>query len=169
MSGMVSRRRLLIAIALTVLGIYALLSVSHAPSAQDRLDQVRRDFAEINEKMSQIRQLQSAPRVAALGLETPDEIVNRVAAALQSAGLPPSALSDQTSSQPVRVQRSDFKLRSITIKLKPATLLSIFKFCESLRDEETGTTVRDLTLSEPRDGTAVNGAGRDSPEHGRRS
>ena len=149
MTSTVSRQRWLIAFALGMLGVYALLSIRDARSAYQRLEQTRDDFAEIRQKLGQIEQLKQAPRVAALDLETPDEIVNRVAAAIQSAGLPQSALSDQTSSEPQRVQRSDFKLRSITIKLAPATLLQIIRFCDALRDEDTGTIVRDLTLTEP--------------------
>ena len=151
----ISRQRWLIVVALSVLGVYALLSVRDARSAQLRLQQARGDLTEIKQKLGQIDQLRQAPRVAALDLETPDEIVNRVAAALQSAGLPQSALSDQTSSEPQRVQRSDFKLRLITINLSPATLPQIVRFCDALRDEETGTTVRDLTLTEPRGGSGT--------------
>ncbi len=148
-STQLSRQRWLIVIALGVLAVYAILNVRDARSAYWRLQQARGDLTEIQQKLGQIEQLRRAPRVAALDLETPDEIVNRVAAALESAGLPQSALSDQTSSEPQRVQRSDFKLRSITIKLQPATLPQIVRFCDALRDEDTGTTVRDLTLTEP--------------------
>lgn len=157
-----ARQRTLIALALIVLGVYALLSVRDARSAYQRLEQARGDFDEISQKISQIDQLKQAPRVAALDLETPDEIVNRVAAALQTAGLPQSALTDQTSSDPQRVQQSEFKLRSITIKLQPATLLQIIRFCDALRDEDTGTTVRDLTLTEPK--SSANRAGQEKWE-----
>ena len=149
----VSRQRILVAAALFVLGIYALLSLRDAWSAQTRLDQARSDLAEVIDKITHINALQSAPRVAALGLETADEFVNRIAAALQAAGLPQSSLNDQSSSKPVRVQRSDFKLRKVTIKLKPATLNQIITFCDELRDEETGTVIRDLTLTVPKNDT----------------
>lgn len=149
-----SRQRFWIAAALVMLALYALLSVQDARSASSRLQQARGDLKEIEEKLVQIQQLKAAPRVAALDLESPDEIVNRVATALQSARLPQSALVDQVSTKPQRIQRSDFKLRSITIKLQPASLLQIIRFCDALRDEETGTVVRDLTLTEPKNSLA---------------
>lgn len=152
-----TRRRWLIALALVVLGVYALLSVNDARSAYKRLEQTQADVLEVKQKLGQIESLKQAPRVAALDMETPDEIVNRVAAALQSAGLPQSALSDQVSSDPQRIQRSDFKVRSITINLQPATLLQIVHFCDALRDEDTGTIVRDLTLTEPKNNEALGG------------
>lgn len=54
---------------------------------------------------------------------------------------------------PQRIDRSDFEIRATTIDLAPASLTQILAFCENLRDEDSGTLVRDLTLTEPRIGT----------------
>ena len=51
--------------------------------------------------------------------------------------------------EPQRIGRTDFLQRSTTIKLAPSTMVAILKFCEALRDEQTGTIVRDLRLTQP--------------------
>lgn len=144
------RRRWLIAIALGMLGVYAVLSVREARSAATRLDQARADLAEVSLKLTEIDRLRAAPKVAALRLESPAEIANRVSAAREAAGLPQSALLKEQPLDPVRIDRSDFELRATMIDLSAASLPQIMAFCQALRDEETGTTVRDITLREAR-------------------
>ncbi len=143
------RRRLLIGIAIAVLAVYSIFSLMDARSASKRLDDARQDFSEVASKLVQIDRLKTAPRVAALQLESPAEITNRISAARESAGLAQSSLLREQPSAPQRVGRSDFELRSTTVQLAPSTLDQILKFCDSLRDEETGTVVRDLRLSVP--------------------
>ena len=53
---------------------------------------------------------------------------------------------------PIRIDRSDFEIRATDIELSAATLPQIVAFCDALRDPDTGTTVRDITLTEPRGG-----------------
>jgi len=149
-----SRQRLLIALALVLLAVYAGLSVLDARSAQGRLSEARRDLAEVVKKLGDVERLKQAPKVAALQLESPAEIANRIAAARQAAGLPGSSLLKEQPLDPQRIQRSDFELRTTTIDLAPATLPQIINFCDALRDEETGTIVRDITLTEPQSGVA---------------
>jgi hypothetical protein len=144
-----TRTRLLIAAALGILAVYALLSVLDARAAESRLAQARGDLAEVQGKLADIDRLKRAPKIAALQLESPAEITNRIAAALQVAGLSKSSLLKEEPLDPQRIQRTDFDQRITTIDLTPATLSQIIKFCDALRDEETGTVVRDITLSEP--------------------
>lgn len=153
----VSRQRLLIALALMMLAIYALISVSDSLSAQTHLDQTRIDLAELTWRLDDIDRLREAPTVAALQLESPAQITNRIAAARQAAGLPASSLLKEQPLDPQRIQRSDFEMRATTIELAPATLDQIITFCDQLRDEQTGSVVRDITLTEPQNGEA--GAG----------
>ncbi len=80
----VARQRILIAVALLMLAIYAVFSVLDAWSAQARLSLARMDLAEIVEKIDDMDRLKQAPKVAALELESPEEITNRIAKALQS-------------------------------------------------------------------------------------
>lgn len=143
------RTRVLICIALAILAIYAVLSVREAHSAADRLALAKGDLAEIAAKLSEINRLKQAPKVAALQLESPAEIANRIAAARQVADLPQSALMKEQPLDPVRIDRSDFELRATDIELSASTLPKIMAFCDALRDEETGTVVRDITLTEP--------------------
>jgi hypothetical protein len=152
-----TRQRLLITLALVVLALYAMLSVRDAVSAQSHLDQTRSDLAELASRIEDIERLKQAPTVAALQIESPAEITNRIAAARQAAGLPASSLLKEEPLDPQRVQRSDFELRSTTIDLAPATLPQIIKFCDALRDEETGSLIRDITLTEPQNGAAGGG------------
>ena len=149
-SDSTSRTRLLIVIALLILGVYAVISMLQSRSATERLAQASEDLSEVSLKLLDIKRLQRAPKVAALQLESPAEITNRIAGALQAAGLTESNLMKVEPSDPQRVQRSDFEMRSTVIDLAPATLPQILRFCESLRDPETGTMVRDITLSAPR-------------------
>jgi hypothetical protein len=96
--------------------------------------------------------LQQAPKVAALQLQSPAQITNRIAAARQAAGLPEASLLREQPLDPQRIQRSDFQLRATMIDLAPASLPQALAFCEALRDEETGTVVRDLKLTVPQAG-----------------
>jgi hypothetical protein len=152
-----TRQRLLIALALVVLALYAMLSLRDAISAQTHLDQTFSDLAEVASRIEDIERLRQAPTVAALQLESPAEITNRIAAARQAAGLPASSLLKEEPLDPQRVQRSDFELRSTTIDLAPATLPQIINFCDALRDEETGSVIRDITLTEPQNGATGGG------------
>ncbi len=148
----VARQRVLVAVALLMLGVYALFSVLDTWSAQARLSLARMDLAEVVEKIEDIDRLKQAPKVAALELESPEEITNRIAKALNQAGLPASSLSEERPHDPQRIQRTDFQLRSTTIKLTPASLPQIIKFCDALHDEESGAVVRDITLTDPQNG-----------------
>jgi len=150
----VTRQRLWFALALLMLGIYAVISLRETLSAQTQLDQTRSDLAELEWRIDDIDRLEQAPRVAALQLESPAQITNRIAAARQAAGLPASSLLKEQPQDPQRIQRSDFEMRSTTIELAPATLPQIIKFCDALRDEATGSVVRDITLSAPQTGEA---------------
>ncbi len=152
MSGY-TRQRVLIASAVLVLALYAVFAVFDAKSASARLEQAHADLAEFTEKLAEIERLKRAPRVAALQLESPAEITNRIASAREAAGLPQSSLLREQPLDPQRIQRSDFELRSTTIELAPATLPQILQFCDALRDEETGSVVRDITLTEPQNGS----------------
>ncbi len=145
-----TRTRWLIVIALLMLGIYAVISVTRSRSAAQRLSQASQDLNEVSEKLREIKRLQHAPKIAALQLESPAEIANRIASALLAAGLSESSLMKEEPSTPQRVQRTDFQMRSTVIDLAPATLPQILRFCEALRDPETGTMVRDITLTDPR-------------------
>ena len=158
------RRRILIGLALLMLAIYALLSVLDARSAESRLADARRDLDEVRERLGAIDRLKQAPKVAALQLESPAEITNRIAAARQAAGLPQSSLLREEPLDPQRIQRTDFELRSTSIDLAPATLPQIIKFCEGLRNEEIGSVVRDIRLTEPQN--EANGGGEEKWEAG---
>ena len=152
----VARQRILIVVALLILGVYAVFSVLDTRSAQARLSEARIDLAEVVEKLDDIDRLKQAPKVAALELESPEEITNRIAKALSAAGLPASSLSEERPLDPQRIQRTDFQLRSTTIKLTPTGLPQIIKFCDALHDEDSGAVVRDITLTDPQNG-AISG------------
>ena len=111
------RQRVLSAIMLGLLAVYAVLSFTRAQSAADRLSDAQADLREVSQKLSQIERLRQAPKVAALQLESPAEIANRVAAARQAAGLPQSALLKEQPLEPVRIDRTDFELRATNIDL----------------------------------------------------
>jgi hypothetical protein len=146
-----TRQRVLGATALLMLAVYAVLSVIEARGAQQRLAEARRDLAEVARMVGEIDRLKRAPKVAALQLESPDEIINRIAAARQAAGMPQSSLLKEQPQDPQRIQRSEFELRSTEIDLAPASLPQILQFCDALRDEETGSVVRDMTLIAPQE------------------
>lgn len=154
-----NRKRLLYGIGLALLGVYAILGVVDANSAQQRLDAVREDLGEVREKLRDIERWQQAPKVAALKLESPSEIANRVAEARKSAGLSQSALLREEPTDPQRIPRTDFEIRTTTIELAPTPLPILLRFCEALQDEETGSMVRDIRLSTPN-----NSAGRAGKE-----
>ena len=153
------RGRIYLAAAFAVLAIYAALSVGQARSAADRLDEARDGLAEVTAKLRELQRLRDSPKVAALRLESPAEITGRIARAGEVAGLPQSALLKVGPQEPRRLQRSDFKVRATEIDLAAHDLPTIIAFCDALRDESTGTRVRDLTLTAP--GTDAAGANRE--------
>ena len=142
-------KRVLVAIVIVMLGIYAAWSVSETWTLADRLRDDRSDLAELKQKLAEIEQVSAAPRVAALEVEPADAILNRILRALRVAGLKPDVLANHTPSQPQRMGQSDFTLRRVEIKLKPASVPQIVAFCEALRDEATGSVIRDLQLFDP--------------------
>lgn len=148
----IRRRRILTGLLLAVMAAYACFAVLDARSAQTRLTRAKQDSAELSGMLSDIERLRTAPKVAALQMQSPAEIANRVASAMETAGLPQSSLMKEEPMAPQRIQRSDFELRSTTIDLAPATLSQILQLCEALRDPDTGTMVRDITLREPNSG-----------------
>jgi type II secretory pathway pseudopilin PulG len=147
-----TRQRIWVALGLVILAVYAVISINDASSAQARLDAARGDLGEMKQKLDEMQRLKQAPKVAALQLESPAEITNRVAAARRAADLPQASLLKEEPLDPQRIQRTDFEIRSTVIDLAPAELPKIIKFCEALRDQETGTVVRDMKLSEPQNG-----------------
>ena len=146
----VTTKRLLVGGAVLLLGLYAASSVTSAWSAASRLDLDRQDLRELRQKLSEIDRVSDDPRVAALDLESPDQIVNRINAALLKAGLKETVLANQTPSEPQRIGQTDFKLRSVEIKLNAATVRQIAAFCDALKDASTGSVVRDLQLFDPK-------------------
>ena len=143
------RQRLLISVAIVVMGIYAVIGVMETKSKQKRLEQSVRDLDAIHTMLIDINRLKTVPKVADLAAE----IRLVISAARSAAGLPESSLLREEPTAPKRIGRSNFELRSTTIDLAPASLPQIVAFCENLRDENSGTLVRDLTLTEPRNGS----------------
>jgi hypothetical protein len=130
--------------------LYAVWSVVQTAAAADRLRQDVGELVTLQAQLDDIQRFSEAPAVAALEVESPDQIVNRIDAAVRSAGLNESVLANQTPSQPQRIAGSDFTLRRVEIQLNAAAVPQIVAFCEALKDESTGSLVRDLQLYEPR-------------------
>lgn len=152
MSGSkIKRQRRLLAIALSIMAIYAAMGFMETKAKQKNLEQTVQDLEEIHRMLNDINRVKKIPKVASLRMESPAEITNRIAAARNAAGLPESGLLREEPIAPQRIDRSDFELQSTTIDLAPASLAQIHTFCESLKDEDNGTLVRDLILTEPRD------------------
>jgi hypothetical protein len=143
---------MLIAVVVAILGVYALLSFFEVQSANDRLVAAQADLNETSTKIREIALLSRAPKVAALQVESSGDISNRVAAARAAAGLPNSIVKSEQPGAPTRIPRTDFRLRSTSIELQPVSLPELIRFCDALDDGETGSVVRDLTLTTPRPG-----------------
>ncbi|MEM9588663.1 MAG: hypothetical protein AAGA03_15385 [Planctomycetota bacterium] len=144
------RRAWLFAGLMVVIGIYAVLSVFDARAAARRLSDATVDLDEMEQKLASIQRLQQKPSIAALDLESPAEVSQRVLRARESAKLPEAAILQLIPSSPVRVDRSDFKMRSTSIQVRATTLERVLQFCDALRDDQTGLMVRDLVLTQPR-------------------
>ena len=146
------RQRILIGIALSILGIYAFVSFTGARSAADRLSQVQDDLQELERKLSEIERLSEAPKIAALETEEPGAIINRITDAIEKAGLPKDSVLNQPTLDPTPIQGTDFSERKTTIKLEKSSLAKIVRFCDALRDEQTGSVVTQLSLTSPKSG-----------------
>ncbi len=146
----VSQKRLAVGGLIVALVLYAIWSVVRTAAVADRLRQDVGDLVTLKKQLNDIQRFSQTPAVAALEVESPDQIVNRIDAAVRRAGLNENALANQTPSQPQRIDGSDFTLRRVDIQLNAATVPQIVAFCEALKDESTGSVVRDLQLYEPR-------------------
>ncbi|KAA5541085.1 hypothetical protein FYK55_19525 [Roseiconus nitratireducens] len=142
-------KRLLVTGLIACLALAAVDSVLRARSTAAALRSDREDLRELRTMLAEIEQVADTPTVAALQIESADEILNRINAALAEAGLSPSLLASQTPGQPQRIGQSDFTLRKIEIILNAAAVDQVVAFCDALRDESRGSVVRDLSLYDP--------------------
>ncbi|MEO1614277.1 MAG: hypothetical protein AAFV88_00420 [Planctomycetota bacterium] len=142
-------RRLIIGVGVLVLMVYAAISVSGSRRVARQFGEEQTNLSELKQKIDEIQRWSAAPRVAALDVESPDRILNRILNALDEAGLARTTLSNQTPSEPQRLGQSDFQLRKVDITLGRATMAEVIRFCEALRDESTGSLVRDLQVFDP--------------------
>ena len=143
-------KRVLVGAAIVMLGVYSASIVAGTWAAAGRLELDRQDLGELQQKLLEIDRISTVPRVAALELEAPDRISNRLSAAMKEAGMSDNLLANQTPLPPQRIGQSDFTLRRVEIKLNAETIPQIVAFCDALKDESTGSVVRDLQLYEPR-------------------
>ena len=63
--------------------------------------------------------------------------------------MPPSGKLSQDPLEPKQIDRTQYKELKTIIKLAPSTLTKIVKFCDALRDEDTGSVVSQLKLAVP--------------------
>ncbi|MEM1068730.1 MAG: hypothetical protein AAGI63_07530 [Planctomycetota bacterium] len=152
-----NRRRILYVIVIALMAVYAAISILDAGAAQQRLVDTKSDLDEIRAKLKDIERWQQAPKVAALRLESPSEIANRVAQSRSSAGIAQSSLLREEPTDPQRIPRTDFEIRTTTIELASTPLPTLLAFCEALQDEETGSLVRDIRLTAPRNSVSQGG------------
>lgn len=145
-----SSKRIAAGLAIIVLALFAASSVMKTWSAEKRLQLDRQDLQELQRLLDEMEQVAAAPRVAALELEAPNQILDRINAALTQNNLSPDLLANETPSEPQRIGQSDFKLRRVEIQLNAASIEQIAAFCDALKDESTGSVVRDLQLYDPR-------------------
>jgi hypothetical protein len=154
-SSDLTRRRWLIAIAMILAAIFAITQALDLKSDQQSLALARADLLEVKTKLRKIQEVQSAPQVASLQLDSPAQITNRIASALAAANIPPSSLLGEQPLDPQRLDRSDFEIRSTIINLAPTSLPLILAFCDSLRETESGTQVSGLKLTPPEENGTV--------------
>ncbi|MCC9599466.1 hypothetical protein LOC67_02755 [Stieleria sp. JC731] len=142
-------KRIAIAAFVGLLSLYAVSAVSEVRQKSQRLQNGQADLIELRQKLSQIQALSDKPSIAALQIQAADELLNRIYTAIADAGLPERMLSTQSPSAPQRIDRSDYMLQSVSIKLNRATVPQITAFCDELEDASTGSLVRDMKLTSP--------------------
>lgn len=145
----IQAKRLLAAVAIFMLAGWAAWSISSTRELESRLQNDQSDLVDLRAKLDEIERLADAPTVAGLDVDSSDRIINRISEALDQAGLSPGMLSNQAPSSPLRVGQTDFMIRSVDIKLKACSVPQIVSFCKALKDESSGTVVRDLRLFDP--------------------
>ena len=144
-----NRTRLLVVAALVLLGLIALNQVGAAWQAAARLQADNADLKLLRGQLSEIRDLSDAPTIAALQVESPELIPNRIDQALARAGLTSRVFAGHTPAEPRRMGTTDFVQRSVDISLNGCTVAQIAAFAQSLRADADGTVVRDLQLHSP--------------------
>ena len=144
-----NRGRLWSSLLVLVLAGYAWFGWRDAAVAMAQYEQSRENLDEYSSLLNRIARLKQRPRVASLAVEPPGALSARVSEALKLANIAPAALLEVEPGQPVRVEKSEYKIRATSIRLRDVTMVQTIAFCDALRDHETGSKVRDLVMREP--------------------
>lgn len=143
-------RWLLALLSLGVLMVAAMISWQAAVASSRRLADVRSELDEVRQMTGQIQRLKTAPRIASLALESPDEISVRVTSAFKEIAGKGVTLQRVDPQEPVRIGKSDYELRATGIELENVLLADLARFISALRRTGQGSEVRDIVLTEPR-------------------
>lgn len=144
-----NRTRLLVVVALVLLALITLNQVGAAWQAAAGLQADHSDLTLLRGQLTEIRELSDAPTIAALQVESPELIPNRIDQALARAGLTSRAFAGHTPAEPRRMGMSEFVLRTVDISLNGCTVAQIAAFAQAMREDADGTVVRDLQLHSP--------------------
>lgn len=143
------RRLWLIGVVLALGLVYVVLGWNRLARQEEALQRAHAELDEVRQKLRAVAEIDRAPRIASVSIESPAETTTRISEALQIAGLPISALLRQEPATARRIERSDFELRQTTIELAPASLPQLAQFAAALHDDETGSMVSRIQLTAP--------------------
>ena len=146
-------RLILILLILSGIGLLALFSWQAAQAAARQLENANEELKEAQRMTRDIQRLKNAPRIASLEMESPDEISNRVTAAIRTVNSRTAKLQRLDPQQPIRAGRSEYQTRATEIEIDNIRLAELARFAQRLVQSGQGLEVRDIILSEPTSGS----------------
>ncbi len=127
--------------------IAAAFAVSVWRTSAREYELAAQDLPQCAHMIREMHALANQPRIASLALESPQEILERVAEAQAAADMPPESLISVAPSVPTRIASSDYQQRSTSLVLQSLPLAKLATFIRALDANQDGMLVRDLSLT----------------------
>jgi type II secretory pathway component PulM len=146
-----ARSRLILSLIILIgLAIIAVVCLRSASAASRRIQTAQTELAQATKMTSEIERLNNAPRIASLEMESPDEISQRITAALKQLKSSATSLQSVDPQPPRRIANSEYQIRATEVELGQVKLNDLARFITALTKGGQGLEVRDIVLSETR-------------------
>ncbi len=142
-----NRRSLLYAGLLLVSGLVAAAMVGEWLTANRQFQAAIEDLEQCHNLVRDIASLRNRPRVASLEVESPQQIIDRVAEAQAHSQLASESLVSVSPTAPTQLGNTEYQVRSTELVLQHLGLDQLVRFASALGIKEEGLVVRELTLT----------------------
>ncbi|MFN3193450.1 MAG: hypothetical protein ACE361_23260 [Aureliella sp.] len=131
----------------TSLLVIALAAYQYAQQ-RGAMSEAQANLDECEQVVEEIARLQKRPRLATSNLGSSQDTSQRIAAAIEAAGIPSKSLQSMSPSPEARLGVSDYRERTTRLDFRGVALAKLHAFESQLR-KGSGLTVSELTISVP--------------------